>query len=235
MFYSKNWSWPAVVALALFMPAAQAAVITLDPVNGVVSGAPGTTLGSGFTMTTGNDWVAIDSVVVENETSPVSGTSGGFTSYMDALGGMTNGVTGPNQTWTLSFAPGSPGIGVGQYAIDANTPVGAVDSGNFLIYYDEFSGDPNVCGNCYVDTQQLFDANGNAPAFTIDVVSPSAPAPEPAAFLLTVIGCTAIIGIGNLLKIKEEGWWPGTESNRRHADFQSAALPTELPSHDSLV
>src|SRR5688572_14872892 len=25
------------------------------------------------------------------------------------------------------------------------------------------------------------------------------------------------------------GWWPGTESNRRHCDFQSHALPTELP------
>jgi hypothetical protein len=24
-------------------------------------------------------------------------------------------------------------------------------------------------------------------------------------------------------------WWPGSESNQRHADFQSAALPTELP------
>ena len=23
--------------------------------------------------------------------------------------------------------------------------------------------------------------------------------------------------------------WPGTESNRRHEDFQSSALPTELP------
>ena len=27
------------------------------------------------------------------------------------------------------------------------------------------------------------------------------------------------------------GWWPGSESNQRHADFQSAALPTELPGH----
>ena len=26
-------------------------------------------------------------------------------------------------------------------------------------------------------------------------------------------------------------WWPGTELNRRHADFQSAALPAELPGH----
>ena len=25
------------------------------------------------------------------------------------------------------------------------------------------------------------------------------------------------------------GWWPGTESNCRHYDFQSYALPTELP------
>ena len=27
-------------------------------------------------------------------------------------------------------------------------------------------------------------------------------------------------------------WWPGTESNRRHEDFQSSALPTELPGHE---
>lgn len=26
-------------------------------------------------------------------------------------------------------------------------------------------------------------------------------------------------------------WWRGTESNRRHMDFQSTALPTELPRH----
>src|SRR6187549_1359570 len=27
------------------------------------------------------------------------------------------------------------------------------------------------------------------------------------------------------------GWCPGTELNRRHRDFQSRALPTELPGH----
>ena len=30
-------------------------------------------------------------------------------------------------------------------------------------------------------------------------------------------------------------WWPRPGSNRRHTDFQSVALPTELPSHDQLV
>ncbi len=32
-----------------------------------------------------------------------------------------------------------------------------------------------------------------------------------------------------MARILEVGMWPGTESNRRHEDFQSSALPTELP------
>ena len=32
-------------------------------------------------------------------------------------------------------------------------------------------------------------------------------------------------------EMRVKKWWLGTGSNRRHADFQSAALPTELPSH----
>ena len=36
----------------------------------------------------------------------------------------------------------------------------------------------------------------------------------------------------NLLKNQKGEWWPGTESNCRHEDFQSSALPTELPGQD---
>jgi hypothetical protein len=66
---------------------------------------------------------------------------------MDLLGGLSNGVTAPGKTWTLAFSPGSPGTGLGRYAIDPSTPFGASDSGDFLIFYDEFSADPNTCGS----------------------------------------------------------------------------------------
>ena len=35
--------------------------------------------------------------------------------------------------------------------------------------------------------------------------------------------------------ISRELWWDGTELNRRHEDFQSSALPTELPSQHDFV
>ena len=36
-------------------------------------------------------------------------------------------------------------------------------------------------------------------------------------------------------QVEERKWWAGTGLNRRHQDFQSCALPTELPAHHGLV
>jgi len=193
MYPSGLWTCLAAVVMLIASAAGAraSAVIALVPPDGIVSGASGSTVGWGFTLTNGTDWVSIDSVTTENETSPLGGLSGGFTSYMDLLGGLSNGVTPPNQTWTLTFSPGSPGTGLGQYAIDPGTPSGASDSGDFVIYYDEFSADPNTCGSCYLDTLQLFDANGNPPAFTIDVSTSEVP--EPALSELVIVGCISLL------------------------------------------
>ena len=47
--------------------------------------------------------------------------------------------------------------------------------------------------------------------------------------------CTERVQISSsvcmLLILSKMKWWPGRELNPRHADFQSAALPTELPGH----
>jgi len=195
---SRAWRWLSLAAMAMaiaaVVPAARAsAVIALDTPGGVISGSPGDTVGWGFTLTTGDYWVSIDSVSIENETSPLGGVSGGFTSYMDLLGGSSDFVTPPDETWTLPFSPGSPGTGVGQYVIDPGTPPGASDSGDFVIYYDEFSADPNSCGSCYVDTLQLFDANGDAPTFTINVSNSTSAVPEPSPAPLLIAGMTLVL------------------------------------------
>ncbi|MGD0302034.1 MAG: hypothetical protein ABSE86_33560 [Bryobacteraceae bacterium] len=194
MYRSGIWKRLTTVAVMLLASSAVArasAVIALTPPDGVIPGAPGSTVGWGFSLTNGADWVSIDSVTTENETSPLGGVSGGFTSYMDLLGGLSNGVTPPGKTWTLDFSPGSPGTGLGQYSIDPGTPPGASDSGDFVIFYDEFSADPNTCGSCYIDTLQLFDSNGSAPAFTIN--ASASPVPEPKLTMLIILGF-AVLG-----------------------------------------
>src|SRR5690606_14144149 len=54
---------------------------------------------------------------------------------------------------------------------------------------------------------------------------PAAPAPSPNL----PGGCPAPPPRNKKPRLREVSGCPGTDSNHRHADFQSAALPTELP------
>src|SRR6266550_4359193 len=45
--------------------------------------------------------------------------------------------------------------------------------------------------------------------------------------ILLVTTLSSVVGLQSGLS-----WCPGTELNRRHEDFQSSALPTELPGHE---
>ena len=56
--------------------------------------------------------------------------------------------------------------------------------------------------------------------------------PSPALSRLCRMMCKIGQGTRNLKRAGKLGkWWPRPGSNRRHTDFQSVALPTELPSH----
>jgi hypothetical protein len=184
--------WTSVLAFAALIPSAHAsAIVDLNPLDGVVSGTPGSTVGWGFGMTAGAYWVEVTSVSISGETSPLGGMSGGFTSYMDLLGGSVDGATPPGQNWALPFVPGSPGSGLGQYVIDPTTGLGTQDTGNLVITYDEFSNDPNTCSSCYVDTLQMLTSDSTVPSFTINVETPTS-APEPTAFAVCLIGLLAL-------------------------------------------
>src|SRR5690349_22652901 len=43
------------------------------------------------------------------------------------------------------------------------------------------------------------------------------------------------IGKRSAFGLRQVEWWPGPESNQRHRDFQSRALPTELPGHERRI
>src|SRR5580658_504718 len=78
MYPSGLWKCLAAVVMLIASAAGAraSAVIALVPPDGVVSGAPGSTVGWGFSLINGADWVSIDSVTTENETSPL-GTQAG--------------------------------------------------------------------------------------------------------------------------------------------------------------
>jgi hypothetical protein len=175
-----------------------ASYITLGN-NGVVTGAPGDTVGWDFTIVNNSAyWMVITGVQTFGETLPLgSGSASSFQDYAGILGGPDTynftippppGLGGPldGGEWLETFSVLNF-TGLGAYSIDPGVVPPAQDTGVFLVYYSLYSGeDTSVPGSDLQDNVQLCTADvcsgSNAPTFEIDVENAT---PEPGTVFLT--------------------------------------------------
>ena len=169
-------------AAFLTLPAlGQAVTITFNPVSGAVDGVPGSLVGWGFTIynESSTDWVSFSGSALVDETNPALG------SYMDLLGpqgGPSDFSVAPLATWTQAFSDPDQ-TGVGEYAIGISAVPGAVDSGSIQIMWDDSTGDPLTCSDCYGGSF----SQDVAFQVTVDGQTTSS-VPEPGSFWMVLIG-----------------------------------------------
>ncbi len=113
--------------------AAPVVTFTLNPFDGIRSGAPGTSVGWGFTVDTSSDYVLITSFGFEDQT-PVGDQAGWF------LGGIPFTLASVGSPFTAPYIEGSSGL---QYDIWPTATVGQHTSGRIWLVYEAYS-DPDA-------------------------------------------------------------------------------------------
>ena len=149
-------------------------VFSLDPVDGALQGTHGATIGWGFVVhPDAVNWISFTGSGLQHLGPTLVGD---YVDLIGSAGGPVNGVLAPGVSpWIEAFDSGL-GTGGAEFIIALNAAAGSIETGQIVLFYDEFSDDPNTCGSCYLDSK-AFTA-----AFEIDVVSAAAPvaSPEPA-------------------------------------------------------
>ncbi len=166
--------------------AAQAASLTLTPASGSLSGAAGSTVGWGFTLSNPSDFAVVTS------SNFCLGSSGVTTLCIAPTTGIYSDDIANNFT-IVGQSPESPvlsqafnqasGIGVGSFTIKAGAVVGSVDNGQIVLTYDLYSVDP--LSPVFDPIADLISTGSflSDPA-TVTVTG----APEPSAWLLVAAG-----------------------------------------------
>lgn len=154
-----------------------APVLTLDPPTGAVGGAPGTTVGWGFTLTSDpNLWLSAIGSFILNETNPGLGT---YTDLIGTLGGPTNFSLAPGASpWQQVFNFTNQ-LGLGFFEISNSAMIGSSNSGTIRVLVEAYNDDPFVCGgNCVENTFEL-----DVP-FRVTVNEPTPEVPEPSTWVM---------------------------------------------------
>jgi hypothetical protein len=166
--------------------------LILNPIDGVISGSPGETVGWGFDLTADPDnWTTIIGTIPLFESNPGMGM---FTDFMSPQGGPVGGALPANTPDWIQTFDANAFTGFGGYTIDPLAAIGDSDIGMFLVQYEQFSDDPTTCGQCFLASGEFFVD------FTVNTVSP---APEPASSV-TMLGGAGLVALAALIKRRIE-------------------------------
>ena len=185
-----------IVAILAFTAAAAAEALpavtfTLNPLDGFIAGAAGTSVGWGYTIGStspsdpfGSLEIIPSFVVIESflfgDLTPVGSFSQPGVPSTEATDGSP------------IIVPWSPGVSGLQYDIDPGAPLGSSSQGAMSLIYDVYyDSDPNNAVESGLTVNAQFQGRDvNAEVF---VNAPSASVPEPGALTLLVLGLAALL------------------------------------------
>lgn len=131
----------SILLFALLAAPLAAASITIDPVSGIAAGAPGDTVGWGFSAYNTDllQSLSFSQSVLIDETNPLLGV---YTDLIGFQGGPDNFSLDPNSTWSEGFDFVKQS-GLGYFVIDPNAVVGSSDSGSIRVFLNLADGTPD--------------------------------------------------------------------------------------------
>ncbi len=153
-------------------------IFTLIPAGGAVTGAPGQTVGWGFTLDNTTDYLVVTSADFVT-VAPV----GTFTDFISPAF-LVIGPS-PELSSVTQFFSASAFTGVGSYAIDATATVGGLSLGKIQLTYDLYSVSPNdpafdpTTSGVLISSGNLLEADAS-----VEVVAGTSAVPEPGSLVL---------------------------------------------------
>lgn len=178
------------IGAAVSLPAGP--VFTITP-SGDISGAPGSTIGWGFTITNDRDYIEITSA--QYCVNPVNfplvcnpSALGTFTDFISQFNDIIVGPPGGTDPTSVSqnFDPVLL-TGVGSFAINPGASIGDGDAGQLVLTYNLTDLDPSDPNKMSLGTDLVLSADAS-----VSVVTSSAPEPGTAGLIFAALAAMAV-------------------------------------------